>query len=59
MERKKGEKNEVLAEIGRTERAIETGRAAGDVRSAAGSLTGEAARLRDLVEGYVAEIKAA
>ena len=44
---------------GVAERAIETGRAAGDVRSAAGSLTGEAARLRDLVEGYVAEIKAA
>ena len=52
--------DEVMRTIhGVAERAIETGRAAGDVRSAAGSLTGEAARLRDLVEGYVAEIKAA
>jgi methyl-accepting chemotaxis protein len=52
--------DEVMRTIhGVAERAIETGRAAGDVRSAAGSLSGEATRLRDLVEGYVSEIKAA
>ena len=51
---------EVLRTIhGVAERAVETGHAASDVRNAAGSLSDQAQRLRNLVEGYVAEIKAA
>ncbi|MEN2978312.1 methyl-accepting chemotaxis protein [Tistrella bauzanensis] len=52
--------DEVMRTIqGIAERSAETGRAASDVRGAAGSLSDEAQRLRTLVDTYVTEIKAA